>query len=141
MTVSYKFTKYQSKALAHNCRVCKTTGLAKKYSNKLGDCWNCDGAGVVSAEICQDRRDEKFVIELSSFRSGGFQHSVNDAIISFFAETKDHIKSERYGVPREVTSFVKVFSDDEEAIVIVRKIFAKHGYDFDAIIAEYIADS
>jgi len=135
-----RITHYKSKATAHSCTVCNGTNEASKFG-EVKECWNCDSTGVVHDEVTQARRDDKFVCELSSLRSGGFQIKVDLAVNTFFAQIQDHVKSVRHNVAREVFGYADALGENQESIDFTRVVFTKHGHDFDAIVADYIANS
>jgi hypothetical protein len=141
---SLRITHYKSKATAHACSVCKGTNKASKYG-EVKDCWNCDGQGLVHDAVTQARRDQRFAIELSQVRSivrsTSCSHSINDTVCAFLAEIEDHVKSVRLGVAREVIWNGNVFGEEQESIDVTRVVFTAHGHDFDAIVADYIANS
>ena len=135
-----RITHYKSKATAHGCSVCKGTNQASKFG-EVKECWNCDSTGLVHDDVTQARRDDKFVSELSSLRSGGFHLSIELVVNTFFVQIQDHVKSVRYNVAREVFDYADALGERQESIDFARAVFTAHGHDFDAIVADYIANS
>lgn len=139
-----RITHYKSKATAHGCSVCKGTNKASKYG-EVKECWNCDGHGLVHDEVAQKRRDDRFVLELTQVRSlvssSSCKHSINNTVCEFLVEITDHVKSVRYGIDREVVCNIDIFGKSQESIEFTRYVFTAHGHDFDALVADYIANS